>query len=104
MRIISLFFGWESFKLIILKKWEINLKYYYLIGLGEMEIYETKKAKMPKFELSPGLSAKSIIKISCGGMHTLALCRDGIVFSWGNNDVGALGRTGDENTPFRVDG
>ena len=69
-----------------------------------MEIYETKKAKMPKFELSPGLSAKSIIKISCGGMHTLALCRDGIVFSWGNNDVGALGRSGDENTPFRVDG
>jgi regulator of chromosome condensation len=69
-----------------------------------MEIYETKKAKMPKFELSPGLSAKSIIKISCGGMHTVALCRDGIVFSWGNNDVGALGRSGDENTPFRVEG
>ena len=48
--------------------------------------------------------AKSIIKVSCGGMHTLALCRDGIVFSWGNNDVGALGRSGLENTPFRVDG
>ena len=69
-----------------------------------MEIFETKKAKMPIFELSPGLPAKSIIKISCGGLHTVALCRDGVVFSWGNNDDGALGRIGTENTPLRVDG
>ena len=51
-----------------------------------MEIYETKKAKLLLIELSPGVPAKSIIKISCGGLHTVALCRDGVVFSWGNND------------------
>ena len=69
-----------------------------------MEIYETKKAKLLLIELSPGVPAKSIIKISCGGLHTVALCRDGVVFSWGNNDDGALGRIGAENTPLRVDG
>ena len=69
-----------------------------------MEIYETKKAKLLKFELSPGIHSKSIIRISCGGLHTVALCRDGVVFSWGNNDDGALGRNGAENTPLRVDG
>jgi len=69
-----------------------------------MEIYETKKAKLLKFELSPGIPSKSIIRISCGGLHTVALCRDGVVFSWGNNDDGALGRNGAENTPLRVDG
>lgn len=37
-------------------------------------------------------------------MHTVALCSDGVVFSWGNNDDGALGRIGAENTPLRVDG
>lgn len=69
-----------------------------------MEIYESKKAKMPIFELSKEIYAKSIIKISCGGLHTVALCSDGVLFSWGNNDDGALGRTGPENTPMRVDG
>ena len=29
-----------------------------------MEEFETKRAKKPTFELSPGLAAKSIIKIS----------------------------------------
>jgi regulator of chromosome condensation len=69
-----------------------------------MEEFETKRAKKPTFELSTGLAAKSIIKICCGGLHRLALCSDGVVFSWGNNDDGALGRAGVENTPMRVDG
>ncbi|EKX37584.1 hypothetical protein GUITHDRAFT_116226 [Guillardia theta CCMP2712] len=31
-------------------------------------------------------------QIACGGMHTLALCEGGAVYSWGVNDEGALGR------------
>lgn len=35
---------------------------------------------------------KPIIQITCGGMHTLALTQDALVYSWGVNDEGALGR------------
>jgi len=37
---------------------------------------------------------RSIVKIVCGGMHTLALANDGMIFSWGCNDQGVLGRKG----------
>ena len=37
-------------------------------------------------------------------MHTVALATNGIVFTWGNNDNGALGRLGKDNEPARVDG
>ena len=37
-------------------------------------------------------------------MHSLALSSNGVVFSWGNNDDGALGRQGQENIPLRVAG
>lgn len=37
-------------------------------------------------------------------MHTVALASNGILLSWGCNDDGALGRSGPENTPLRVDG
>jgi len=33
----------------------------------------------------------SIIDISCGKKHTLALSDQGIVFSWGSNEYGQLG-------------
>ena len=45
---------------------------------------------------------REIVKIECGGMHTLALSKMGAVFSWGCNDSGALGREGNENTPALV--
>ena len=77
------------------------------LGLGDGEAfgYEIKKARKPKLELSPGVPLlKPIVQIACGGMHTVALASNGILLSWGNNDDGALGRTGPENTPLRVDG
>lgn len=37
-------------------------------------------------------------------MHTLALASNGVVYTWGVNDDGALGRLGEENIPSRVDG
>ena len=47
---------------------------------------------------------RTITKIVCGGMHTLALSSDGIIFSWGCNDQGVLGRKGQENVPLPVGG
>jgi regulator of chromosome condensation len=50
-------------------------------------------------ELHP---ARSILKIVCGGMHTVALSNQGKVYTWGCNDEGALGREGAENMPLEV--
>lgn len=36
-------------------------------------------------------------------MHTVALASNGSVYTWGCNDEGALGRTGAENTPMKVE-
>ena len=37
-------------------------------------------------------------------MHTAAVGVDGLVWTWGCNDDGALGRTGDEDVPQLVTG
>ena len=74
--------------------------------MGDDAPSEIKKPrKISIFELgSADFAAKSIIKVSCGGMHTLALASNGTLYSWGCNDDGALGRLGAENVPLRVDG
>jgi regulator of chromosome condensation len=36
-------------------------------------------------------SATPVLKVVCGGMHTLAIVQGGLVYSWGVNDEGALG-------------
>ena len=33
----------------------------------------------------------------------MALATDGSVYTWGNNDEGALGRAGPENLPMKVE-
>ena len=62
------------------------------LGLGDDVNQVKKHRKIPLFSLGPGFPANQIIKLVCGGMHTLALCSNGVVFSWGGNDDGALGR------------
>ena len=75
------------------------------LGHGDEADIVIKKAKQVNLELSPGIALqKPIIQVVCAGMHTLALASNGVVLSWGNNDDGALGRAGAENTPLRVDG
>jgi regulator of chromosome condensation len=54
------------------------------------------------FDIGGVHPARSILKIVCGGMHTVALSSLGKVFTWGCNDEGALGREGAENTPLEV--
>ena len=72
--------------------------------MGDDAPLEIKKPRKPTiFDIGPGFPARSIVKIVCGGMHTVALSNTGLVFTWGCNDEGALGRAGSENTPLQVD-
>jgi regulator of chromosome condensation len=48
------------------------------------------------------LAARRVLKVVCGGMHTVALTNQGRVYTWGCNDEGALGREGQENQPMIV--
>ncbi|OAI56762.1 hypothetical protein AYO49_00605, partial [Verrucomicrobiaceae bacterium SCGC AG-212-N21] len=50
------------------------------------------------------LSGKTVIAISGGFDHSLALCSDGTVVAWGSNDNGELGNAGDAASivPVRV--
>jgi regulator of chromosome condensation len=50
------------------------------------------------------LTRVPIVRIASGGLHTLGLTSTGHIWSWGNNDDGALGRPGAENCPGRVRG
>lgn len=45
----------------------------------------------------------SVHSVACGALHTLLLTTNGRVFSFGCNDDGALGRSGDEKTPLPVE-
>lgn len=46
---------------------------------------------------------KQIVKIATGKLHTLVLCENNELYSWGVNDDCALGREGDESVPELVD-
>jgi DNA-binding beta-propeller fold protein YncE len=48
----------------------------------------------------PGLS--DVVAVSARGGNSLALRRDGSVWSWGRNIVGELGRSGDNSRPGQV--
>ena len=59
------------------------------LGMGE-DVVELARPRL--LDTIPGVNAASVIKICCGGMHTLAVCQGGLMYSWGVNDEGALGR------------
>eukprot|EP00731_Ephydatia_muelleri_P031512 Em0023g19a len=69
------------------------------LGLGE-EVLERKNP-------APVVGMKeSSTQVVCGGMHTVALSKEGKVYTWGCNDEGALGRKtsdGEEYLPGLVD-
>lgn len=72
--------------------------------MGDDQPFEIKKPRrIPIFDMG-GLVGNKILKIVCGGMHTVALSNQGRVFTWGCNDEGALGRVGPENQPIEVTG
>ena len=71
------------------------------LGLGDDAPFEIKKPRKPTiFDEGTSIPARSIVKLVCGGMHSVALASDGTVWTWGCNDEGALGREGAENIPL----
>lgn len=51
----------------------------------------------------PFFRNRKIIKVVTGRLHTLVLCENNELFSWGVNDDSALGRSGNEAFPEPVD-
>ncbi len=48
------------------------------------------------------LAGKSVIAIAAGGNHSLALCSDGSLVAWGNNEAGQLGNNSARNSHVPV--
>jgi len=48
------------------------------------------------------MAGKSVVAISAGDAHGLALCSDGSVYSWGSNTYGALGNNSTTNSSLPV--
>ena len=81
----------------------IKTDLHYISGLGDDAPLEIKKPRKPAiFDIGNMIPARSICKIVCGGMHTVALATSGQLWTWGCNDEGALGRAGPENSPIEV--
>jgi regulator of chromosome condensation len=70
------------------------------LALGEDVLSCTRFRRHPFFE-SEGHAA---VALAAGGLHTLALTRDGQVYAWGCNDERALGHGAEEFEVARVEG
>ena len=68
------------------------------LGLGP-DVLEKERPALIEF-----FRDKGIIMVKAGGLHNLALSKEGLVYSWGCNDQCALGRTGEETEPDLVAG
>ncbi|KAI8059069.1 regulator of chromosome condensation 1/beta-lactamase-inhibitor protein II [Gilbertella persicaria] len=50
----------------------------------------------------PGLEDQAVTEVSAGPFHTIALTREGMMYSWGDSQYGALGREGNPHVPQLV--
>jgi alpha-tubulin suppressor-like RCC1 family protein len=63
-----------------------------LILLSDGTLWMGPSGYFSQTATDPGvLSGKSVVAISKGGTHCLALCSDGTIAAWGDNDSGQLG-------------
>jgi alpha-tubulin suppressor-like RCC1 family protein len=72
---------------------------------GQLGNNSTNNAYVPVAVIQTGvLAGRMITAIAGGGIHTLALCADGILTSWGGNNYGQLGNntTVDSSVPVGV--
>jgi alpha-tubulin suppressor-like RCC1 family protein len=73
---------------------------------GQLGNNSTSESPLPTLTDRTGvLAGKSVTAISAGSYHSLALCADGTVVSWGGNARGELGNAvaGNSNVPVLVD-
>ncbi|TGZ79262.1 RCC1/BLIP-II [Ascodesmis nigricans] len=68
------------------------------LGLGPLP--NAKEVKRPRLNPFLPIDKVGVVEVALGGMHGLVLTHDGKVYSWGVNDMCALGRdtSGDEKT------
>ncbi|KAF5240858.1 hypothetical protein FANTH_9379 [Fusarium anthophilum] len=64
------------------------------LGLGSRRVANKKPIDVKRPRLNDNLSASkaSLVQLSCGGMHVVALTNDNRIMTGGVNDQGALGR------------
>lgn len=53
--------------------------------------------------LVPSLSQRKVVQVACGFDHTAVLTDAGSIYTFGNNESGALGRDGRQLIPARLD-
>ncbi|KAJ3043219.1 Regulator of chromosome condensation [Rhizophlyctis rosea] len=68
------------------------------LGLGATD-EEQRKPRCVKT-----IKDEDIVAVFAGGLHSVALTKEGKLWSWGCNDDKALGRSGEENEPEKVQG
>lgn len=72
---------------------------------GQLGNNSTTRGNVPMAVTQSGvLAGKTVVTISAGGAHNLALCSDGTVAAWGKNGSGQLGNnsTTDSTVPVAV--
>lgn len=64
-------------------------------NFGQLGNGTTETSNVPvRVNQSGVLAGKTVVAIDAGSSHSLALCSDGTVVGWGNNDLGRLAATG----------
>ena len=75
-------------------------------GSGQLgDDYSTTESYVPEAVRATGVLAdKTVVAIAAGGSHSVALCADGTVATWGSNTYGQLGNnsTADSGVPVAV--
>ncbi|MCX6874730.1 MAG: cadherin-like beta sandwich domain-containing protein, partial [Verrucomicrobia bacterium] len=69
-------------------------------GSGQLGNGGAANSSVPLAVTATGILAdKTLVAVAAGNSHSLALCTDGTVAAWGNNDYGQLG-TGNTSTSY----
>ena len=45
----------------------------------------------PLYKAATAINVPSVLSVSCGEFHTMVICTEGTIYSWGKNDYGQLG-------------
>ena len=70
-------------------------------GFGQLGNKSTTDSQVPVAVATAALFGKTVIGLSAGQNHSLALCSDGTIAAWGSNSSGQLGNNGgaDQHVP-----
>ena len=70
---------------------------------GQLGNASTSDSQVPvAVNTASALAGKTVVAVSAGSMHSLALCNDGTVAAWGNNGSGRLGNNSTDQSTVPV--